>query len=133
MKNRNLTYAFAVAVIIASFSFAGHGQSAKRTITKTDRFDFGAGGTVSVIGAPNGSIKITGGAKNEIEINATIQIEAPTEADLNLLAMVTTFILQEATERSRSSVPGPITNSATKKHGRNSLRPCSDSRLGSIM
>ncbi len=97
MKNRNLTYAFAVAVIIASFSFAGHGQSAKRTITKTDRFDFGAGGTVSVIGAPNGSIKITGGAKNEIEINATIQIEAPTEADLNLLAMVTTFILQEAT------------------------------------
>lgn len=96
MKNRNLTFAFAVAVIIAGFSISGYGQSSKRTITKTDRFDFGAGGTLSVVGAPNGSIKITGGSSNEIEINATIRLEAPTEADLNVLALVTTFVLQEA-------------------------------------
>lgn len=96
MKNRNLTFAFAVAAIIAGFSISGYAQSSKRTITKTDRFDFGAGGTLSVVGAPNGSIKITGGSSNEIEINATIRLEAPTEADLNVLALVTTFVLQEA-------------------------------------
>lgn len=96
MKNRNLTFAFAVVAFIAGISFNTNAQSLKRTITKTDRFDFGAGGTIALIGAPNGSIKITGGQSNEIEINATIQIEAPTEADLNVLALVTTFVLQEA-------------------------------------
>lgn len=99
MKNRNLTLAFVLAILLAVFVQPGYSQSQKRIVTKTDTFDFGAGGTLSLIGAPNGSITIVGTPKNEIEITATIEIEAATEADLNTLAAVTTFVLQESTGR----------------------------------
>jgi len=74
-------------------------QTIKRTITKSDKLDFGAGGTVSVTGAPNGSVKIIGSSKNEIEITAVIEIQAGSEADLDRLAGVTTFVSQESTGR----------------------------------
>ena len=71
----------------------------KRTITKSDKFDFGAGGTVAVTGAPVGSIRITGSNQNEIEITAQIELQAATEADLTRLAEVTGFITEESTGR----------------------------------
>src|SRR5437773_2301549 len=58
----------------------------KRTTTKTDKFDFGAGGTVAITGAPAGSIRVTGSNKNEIEITAEIELQASSEADLARLA-----------------------------------------------
>lgn len=88
----------AIALVLAAATFSA-AQSQKRTTTKTDKFDFGVGGTVSIVGAPNGSIRVVGGSVNEIEITATIVTEAPSEADLNVLAPVTTFVLQEATGR----------------------------------
>ncbi len=71
----------------------------KRTITKTDRFDFGAGGTLAISGAPVGSIKVIGAATNEIEITAEIEIQAGTEADLERLATVTGFVTDETVSR----------------------------------
>lgn len=85
--------------IISAFSFSAFAQTApliKRTTYKTDKFDFGAGGTLSVIGAPQGSIRVEGWPNREIEISAEIEIQAPTEADLNRLSAVTTFVLDEA-------------------------------------
>jgi hypothetical protein len=70
-------------------------QLIKRTITKTDKYDFGAGGTLAVTGAPTGSIKITGAPANEIEITAEIILEAGTEADLAKLAAVTGFVTDD--------------------------------------
>jgi hypothetical protein len=67
----------------------------KRTTYKTENIDFGAGGTVSVMGAPNGSISIEGWQKNEVEISADIEVQAETEADLALLAQVNSFVLDE--------------------------------------
>lgn len=67
----------------------------KRVTYKTDKFDFGAGGTLAVAGAPNGSIRVEGWDSNEIQIDAEIEINAPTEADLDLLAKVTGFVLEE--------------------------------------
>lgn len=67
----------------------------KRTTYKTENIDFGAGGTVSINGAPNGSITIEGWQKNEVEISADIEVQAETEADLALLAQVNTFVLDE--------------------------------------
>lgn len=84
-----------LATFFAASAFTQTPQMVKRTITKTDRFDFGAGGTVTVTGAPAGSIRIVGGQKNEIEITAEIELQAPTEADLNKLAEVTGFITEE--------------------------------------
>lgn len=71
----------------------------KRTTTKNEKFDFSAGGTIAIVGAPTGSIHITGSAKNEIEIVAAIEIQAETEADLAALSAVTTYLLQEGTGR----------------------------------
>jgi len=68
----------------------------KRTTYKTEKIDFGAGGTLSVVGAPNGSITIEGWQKNEVEITADIEVQAETEADLALLAQVNTFVLDES-------------------------------------
>jgi hypothetical protein len=67
-----------------------------RTTYKTENIDFGAGGTLSVVGAPHGSITIEGWQKNEVEITADIEVQAETEADLALLAQVNTFVLDES-------------------------------------
>jgi len=74
-------------------------QLLTRTTTKTDRFDFGAGGSIVITGAPNGSIKIIGSAKNEVEITAEIEVQAATEADVAKLADVTGFITDESSIR----------------------------------
>jgi len=66
----------------------------KRTTYKTETIEFGAG-LVSIVGAPNGSITIEGWRKNEVEISADIEIQAENEADLNQLAPVNTFVLDE--------------------------------------
>lgn len=71
------------------------GAQVKRTITKTDRFDFGVGGTVAITGAPQGSIKVIGGQKNEIEIVAKIDLQAATEKDISTLADITGFVTDE--------------------------------------
>jgi hypothetical protein len=74
-------------------------QLLKRTTYKNDRFEFGVGGTVAIVGAPQGSIKVEGWSKNEIEINATIELQAPTESDLSKLAEVTGFATEESLGR----------------------------------
>ncbi len=60
----------------------------KRVVTKTEKANFGVGGTVTVIGAPRGSVTVEGWNKNEVEVTAEIELEAETEADLALMAQV---------------------------------------------
>ncbi len=83
------------------FAAVGSAQTPlmKRTTSKTDKFDFGVGGTVAISGAPVGSIRIVGSSKNEIEITAEIEIQAASEADLARLGSVTTFVTQESNGR----------------------------------
>jgi len=76
--------------------FAQTKQLIKRTTYKTDNIEFGVGGTVSIVGAPNGSIVIEGWQKNEVEISAEIEVQAENEADLAQLAAVNTFVLDES-------------------------------------
>lgn len=90
---------FVVTVFVALLSVVSFGQTAKRTVTKTDRFDFGSGGTIVITGAPTGSIKVVGAAKNEIEIMAEIELQAANDADLAKLAEVTGFITDESAIR----------------------------------
>ena len=106
MKNQKTIASF-VSVFVFSFIFAAFSaasfaqtvapkQLIKRTTYKSDNLEFGAGGTVSIIGAPNGSIEIEGWNKNELEISAEIEVEAATEADLAKLAEVNGFMLDES-------------------------------------
>lgn len=91
----------AFASIFFAFSAACFGQQPKlqRTTYKSDRMDFGVGGSLSVIGAPVGSIRIEGWADRRIEISAEIKIEAASEADLDRLSKLTGFITEESLGR----------------------------------
>ena len=90
---------FVTALLLALCGGAASQELIKRNVTKTDRFDFGAGGTVAITGAPKGSIKISPSAKNEIEITAEIQLQAANEADLAKLGEVTGFLTEESSMR----------------------------------
>ena len=99
MKLRNLTLFAAVVIWLSISAFGQNGSHVKRTIYKSDKLDFGVGGTLEVVGAPNGSVRIEGWSNREIEISAEIEMQAPTEADLDRLAKVTGFITQESLGR----------------------------------
>lgn len=95
-------YALLAALLLTVFSVAVFSQATplqKRTTYKTDRFDFGVGGTLEISGAPVGSIRIEGWKNREIEISAEIEVQASNEADLAKLGGVTTFVLEESLGR----------------------------------
>ncbi|HEX9960947.1 MAG TPA: hypothetical protein VGB00_08445 [Pyrinomonadaceae bacterium] len=86
---------FCFYLCAAAFAFSQTAPLVKRTTYKSEKIDFGVGGTVTIVGAPNGSITIEGWQKNEIEVQAEIEIQAATEADLALLTQVNGFVLDE--------------------------------------
>ncbi len=89
--------------------------SVKRTTYKTDSFDFGPGGTLAITGAPNGSIRIEGWNENKIQIDAEIEISAGTEAELDQIAKVTGFVLEESMGRTGILSVGTHDKSYLKK------------------
>lgn len=93
----HLCLAVVSIALFSVFTFAQTKQLLKRTTYKTETVEFGQGGTVSIIGAPVGSISVEGWQKNEVEITAEIEVQAENETDLAQLAAVNTFVLNEAT------------------------------------
>lgn len=102
------TLPFAVLVLVfASVVSAQSPQMLKRTTEKSDSFPFGAGGTISIKGAPVGSIKIEGWSKNEVEITAEITVQGGSNEDIERLAKVVGFTSDEATGRVAIFSVGP--------------------------
>jgi hypothetical protein len=66
-----------------------------RTIVRHEARRFAYGGTVTLVGAPDGLITIEGWTRNEVDITAEIQLKADTEADLDLLAPVNGFLVDD--------------------------------------
>jgi hypothetical protein len=66
-----------------------------RTTIRHEVRRLGYGGTVTLVGAPAGSITVEGWTRNEVDISAEIQLKADTEADLDLLAAVNGFIVDD--------------------------------------
>ena len=64
-----------------------------RTITRHETHRLPYGGTVSIVGAPAGSITIEGWDRSEIDVAAEIELHGPTNADLDLLATVNNFVV----------------------------------------
>ncbi len=109
------------SLLITSFSIASFAQSHplhKRTTTKTDRFDFGVGGTITIAGAPVGSIRIEGWKNREVEITAEIEVQANTEADLARLGNITSFVLEEGLGRTSITSVGTHDKKYMKKLGK---------------
>src|ERR1051326_1581772 len=70
-------------------------QLLTRTSQRHETRRFSYGGTVTLIAAPRGSVTIEGWTRNEVELTADIEIQGPTEADLNELAKVNNFVFDE--------------------------------------
>ena len=66
-----------------------------RTTTRREVRRLGFGGTLTLVGAPTGSITIEGWSRSEVDITAEIQIRADTEADLDRLAALNNFTLDD--------------------------------------
>ena len=62
-----------------------------RTITRHETHRLPYGGTLSIVGAPAGSITIEGWDRSEIDVAAEIELHGPTNSDLDLLAAVNNF------------------------------------------
>jgi hypothetical protein len=70
-------------------------QLLTRTSRRRETTRFNYGGTVTVIGAPRGSVTVEGWPRNEVELTADIELKGPTEAALDQLATVNTFVFDE--------------------------------------
>lgn len=77
-----------------------------RSTTRQESLQFGYGGTVTVVGAPQGSISIEGWNRSEVAITAEIEWRAETEDDLNRLATVNSFVFDEEVNHLRILTTG---------------------------
>lgn len=66
-----------------------------RTTTRHELRRLPYGSTLTIIGPPDSSITIEGWQRSEVDVSAEIQLRADNEADLDLLAAVNTFVLDE--------------------------------------
>ena len=66
-----------------------------RTTARHDLRRLAYGGTLTIIGPPDSSITIEGWQRSEVDVSAEIQLRADTEKDLDLLAAVNTFVVDE--------------------------------------
>jgi hypothetical protein len=63
-----------------------------RTTTRHEARRLGYGSTLSIVGAPAGSITVEAWSRDEIDVTADIELHAETEEDLALLATVNSFV-----------------------------------------
>ena len=115
MRNFVLWQTAACLVVLIMAAPAARGQSEKaqppanlltRSITRHETARLQFGGTVTLSGAPAGSIVIHGWQRNEVEIKATIELQAPTAADLDLLATLNTFVVDQEVDHIRILTTG---------------------------
>ena len=66
-----------------------------RSTTRHEVRRFGYGGTLTLYGAPEGRIRIEAWPRSEVEVTADIELRAPTEEDLAMLALVNNFVLDD--------------------------------------
>lgn len=77
-----------------------------RTTTRHEQRRFGYGGSVTIVGAPEGSITIEAWSRSEVDISAEIQLRADTETDLDRLAVLNSFVLDEDSNHLRVITTG---------------------------
>jgi hypothetical protein len=95
MKNNKLTWLI-LCVFVLLVSISATAQTAKllkKTTFKNEKIEFGVGGTVTILGSPEGSISIEGWNKNEVEVVAEIEVQAENEADLAIMSQVNGFVI----------------------------------------
>jgi hypothetical protein len=115
MKYSKVILSFIFIAALALTALAQDQRVIKRTTFKEDRLSFGVGGTISLIGAPHGSVRIEGWNEREVEISAEIEVQADSEADLERIAKVTGFVMDESLGRLSIVTVGPHDKKAVRK------------------
>jgi hypothetical protein len=67
----------------------------KRTTTRRETRRLGYGGSVTLVGASEGSVTVEAWPKDEVEITADVEQSASTEEELTRLSAVNTFVVDE--------------------------------------
>jgi len=73
----------------------GNHTEVVRTTSRHESLRLAYGGTLTIIGPPDSTITIEGWPRSEVDISAEVQLRANTEADLNSLAAVNTFVVDQ--------------------------------------
>jgi len=116
-RTNSLLPARTVVLILSSFLFAPAVAAQKdkkqpagplltRTTMRHEIVRLQYGGTVTLSAAPAGSIIIEGWQRNEVDVSAAIELQAPTAADLDQLAAVNTFVVDEDVNHIRIMTSG---------------------------
>ncbi|HEX6182540.1 MAG TPA: hypothetical protein VFZ44_01430 [Pyrinomonadaceae bacterium] len=67
----------------------------KRTTTRRESKRLGYGGSLTIYGAPEGSVTVEGWSRDEVEITAEVEQTADTEENLTRLAAINTFAVDD--------------------------------------
>ena len=78
----------------------------KRTINRHTTHRLPYGGSVTLVAPPVSSITIEGWSRSEIDIEADVELHAPTETDLDLLAAINNFAVDVDTNHVRIMTTG---------------------------
>jgi hypothetical protein len=78
----------------------------KRTTTRREVRRLGFGGSLTIYGAPAGSVTVEGWSKGEVEITAEFEQSADTEENLNRLTALNGFVLDEDVNHLRLTTVG---------------------------
>lgn len=107
MKRSAIFVPALVIVLLSSLSFSAPVAAQKdkkiipatplvtRTTMRHDSRRLGYGGAVTIVGAPVGSITIEGWQRSEIDVSAEVELRAPSAADLDRLAAVNGFVVDD--------------------------------------
>ncbi len=95
------------------------GPLTTRTTTRHENYRLPFGGTVTVLGAPVGSITIEGWQKNEIDISASIELQGPNAAALDQLALVNGFAVDVDVNHVRILTTGTHDREFMKRNTKN--------------
>src|ERR1044072_1770584 len=119
----------ALLFISILLSFAGPVFSQKpsapeiQLLTRTTRRQatrrFSYGGTVTLIAAPRGNVTVEGWARNEVELTVDIELQGPTEPDLDQLAKVNTIVFDEDVNHLNILTTGTHDRAFMKKSAKN--------------
>lgn len=122
IKRIFLPFHILTLVLLSVFAICASAQTGgplKRTSFKTETFEAGPGMTVSLIGAPQGAVRIEGWNKREVEVSAEIEVSAGNEQDLELLAKITGFAVDEGLTKISVTSVGPHDKKYLKEVAKN--------------
>lgn len=91
----------------------------KRTTTRREVRRLGFGGSLTIYGAPAGSVTIEGWSKGEVEITAEVEQSADTEENLERLSALNGFVLDEDVNHVRLTTVGVHDRNFLKRVAKN--------------